>query len=158
MLKLHRFTRSPLRLYLLVLVAFFLASIVYAQTLPNGIALTLDNFRLAASNPLIFAGLVVSVVADVRSITHVDGKIMVTALAVVLGAIIGIIFQLIGILAIDPFSTWAIPWGGLTYGAAMGIFARYGINLIDLLFHRNATKAAVARKSIDSGNVPTPAP
>lgn len=151
--------RSPMFLLAFVLVTFSLFTVALAQGVPSGIAVTFDNIKLAATNPLTMAGLIVTGVADVRAwwknpdgSPKIDGKIMVTALAVILGAVIGTFFQLIGWLAVEPFTTWGTPWGGVSYGAAMGVFARYGFNVIDLLINRHATAKAAA------ANPPQPSP
>jgi len=142
------------------LVTFSLFAIAFAQGTPSSVAITFENIRLAASNPLTMAGIIITAVADVRGwwkntdgSPKVDGVVMVTVLAVVLGAALGTFFQLIGWLAVSPFSTWATPWGGITYGAAMGIGTRIGFNVIDLFLKRNAQHSATAT---NSGNPPTP--
>jgi hypothetical protein len=145
-----------------VIVGFSLFAVAFAQSVPSAVALTFGNIKLAASNPLTMAGLIVTAVADMRSIEpKINGKIMVTAVAIIVGAVIAVFFQLIGWLAVAPFSGWATPWGGITYGAAMGVFARYGFNVIDLLLQRHAAAQVNAQAQSGAGstsNPPAPTP
>lgn len=132
-------------LALLFLMGLVLAGIVFAQsTAPAAVTLSFDNFKAAASNPLIFIGIIISVVADLRGAFKVDGKIAVIIFAIGVGAAIGVVYQLTGLLAVDPFSTYSMPFGGIAYGGLGGLGAYLGVNLYDLLSLRHATNVAAA--------------
>jgi len=154
--------RSPMFLLAILLVVFSLVTIALAQGV-TAVAITLDNIKLAASNPITMAGIIVTAVADVRGwwknpdgTSKIDGVIMVTVLAAILGGILGTFFQLISWLAVSPFNSWGTPWGGLSYGVVMGVATRIGFNVIDLLINRHASAQAKAQLNAPGGNSTNP--
>jgi len=116
-----------------------LGSVAFAQT-----PVDITSFPQWASNPTLFVAGVVALVYLARTRLKVDGKIEVLAFAFIIGGILGLIFQVTGMLAVDPFISWQSPFGGIAYGFAGAVTGFLGVNVFDFLSGRHAANVAKA--------------
>lgn len=115
-------------------------TVAWAQTTAANEPFTWD-FALWGSNPLMMIAAVAFFVDLAREeFTWLRGKLVVLVAAVVIGAVLGLLVQSLGLLLVAPFVTMSWPAGGFAYGAACGVSTVVGVNLVDLIAQR-ATKA-----------------
>jgi len=121
-------------------------SIAWAQAVtPPGGDFTWD-FAMWGTNPLMMIAAVAFFVDLLREeYAWIHGRLVTLITALLVGAIIGVLVQAIGLLAVEPFVTYNFPLGGLAYGLASGISTVVGVNLIDVF----GTRIAKARYEDD---------
>lgn len=86
------------------------------------------------SNVLFMAAAVVGLVNAIRKWQpSIDGPVLVPAVAVVVGAVLGVVGQWAGQLTAPGFAELAAPFGGLLYGATAALGGTIGLNIIELV-------------------------
>lgn len=131
-----------------------LAGVALAQAVAP-VPLDITSFPQWASNPALFTGSLVALVALARKQwPKFDGMVPVLALALIAGGALGLLFQVIGWLSVAPFDTWQSPFGGVAYGFAAAVWGFLGVNLYDLLSKRHAQHKADAASTASAP--PTP--
>src|SRR5690625_1724038 len=101
---------------------------------------------LPSGHPRFMAAAIVGLVAASRkSQAWLDGAVLVPAFAAALGAALGAAGQFAQMLTVQPFAEWALPLGGLLYGALCAVLGTTGLNLLEYvgqLFNRNRPDAS----------------
>lgn len=115
-----------------IVAVLLLAGVALAQTgVPD-----FDWSMLGAlyDNVLFMAAAVVGLVNAIRKWQpSIDGPVLVPAVAVVVGAVLGVVGQWAGQLTAPGFAELATPFGGLLYGATAALGGTIGLNIIELV-------------------------
>lgn len=86
------------------------------------------------SNVLFMAAAVVGLVNAIRKWQPgIDGPVLVPAVAVGVGAVLGVAGQWAGQLTAPGFAELAVPFGGLLYGATAALGGTISLNIIELV-------------------------
>lgn len=114
------------------IVTLLLVGVAFAQTgVPD-----FDWSMLGAlyDNVLFMAAAVVGIVNALRKWEpRIDGPVLVPAVAVGVGAALGLVGQWAGQLTAPGFAELAVPFGGLLYGATAALGGTIGLNIIELV-------------------------
>lgn len=125
-------TIAVILLTVLAVLGLSLLNMAFAQELG------MDNVMEWGGNPTLAVLAVVAAVEALRKrIPAIDG-VLVLPVALLVGAVGGVGYQLVGLLTFEPFALWTFPWGGLLYGLAAALTGFLGVNLFDMVTGRVA--------------------
>lgn len=63
----------------------------------------------------------------------IENNLAVAALAIIAGAVCGVLLDVIGVISVAPYATMSAPWAGIAYGVSLAIFNITGIAIWNYL-------------------------
>lgn len=63
----------------------------------------------------------------------IENNLAVAALAIIAGAVCGVLLDVIGVITVAPYATMSAPWAGIAYGVSLAIFNITGIAIWNYL-------------------------
>lgn len=134
------------RMYLALaaLAALMAMAVAYAMDVPMDPAAW-------GSNPAVAIVALAAFVAWLRTTPfgqRIDGPYLVPAVTVGIGAVAGGALHITGYLTLAPYATWAVPVGGVAYGALVAISSILGVSLFNYGAGKLSTTGATARQAV----------